>query len=565
MLTDVATPGSAVRPTRAVAQRVVRRPAWVAPSLVALALVTLAVKAPAFVMPMGQDQGLYHAVAEEILRGGVPYRDAWDPKPPGIFYTHALVLAVLPDPWRECHLGSLPGLSRSDLQPRCGTLLFESVDAVFTLILAAVVGLLARRLGFSWPGVVIAAGLTAICASLALIDGEGSTPEKYALLPSTGVVLAGLAFVRSEQRRWLVCAGLCAGIAALFKPTNMASIAALSVFLLLQRRRSSVLASVSSVLAYLWIPLVALLAASWVLFAAMGAGAQLVEATVQYNLARFGFQGGRIPWAAAAAAWSMFRDGLALPWLLASLGAALAWRWRWARLLPLWAVFDVLALFLGGAKFTRVYFMQLVPSGSLLASLALCHLWRASGRAPSLRSWLVLSMVAIIALSQSFQVRVALGAWNNNVAFGWTTNSVERIASMLRNLPADETIFVWGDEAQLYTLAGRRPPTRFLNLVGLAANGDSGARARRAELFGTLQLTPPAVIVVDQRMADDDPSGQLGLNPHATPELQQLLSERYMPMDSSILRSYPGSGRERVYVRSAELCQMMPGCRLEQG
>src|ERR1700736_3902241 len=80
-------------------------------------VVALLVKAPQFVTPMGQDQGLYHAVAEEILQGAVPYRDAWDPKPPGVFYTHAALLALITDPWRRCRIGALPGLSRSDLQP----------------------------------------------------------------------------------------------------------------------------------------------------------------------------------------------------------------------------------------------------------------------------------------------------------------------------------------------------------------------------------------------------------------------------------------------------------------
>ena len=96
----------------------------------------------------------------------------------------------------------------------------------------------------------------------------------------------------------------------------------------------------------------------------------------------------------------------------------------------------------------------------------------------------------------------------------------------------------------------------------LAAAGDSPANARRDEVFGALRRTPPAVIVLDQRMIDDDPSGDLQLNPERVPELQSLLDEHYQQMDQSVLRPYPGGQRERVYVRSAELCGRMPGCRL---
>src|ERR1700730_5240742 len=108
-------------------------------------LLALLVKAPQFVTPMGQDQGLYHTVAEEILRGGVPYRDAWDPKPPGAFYVHATVLSLIADPWRAWHIGALPGLSRADLQPRCGTLLFQTLDFAYSLVLGVLVLLVARR------------------------------------------------------------------------------------------------------------------------------------------------------------------------------------------------------------------------------------------------------------------------------------------------------------------------------------------------------------------------------------------------------------------------------------
>ena len=38
----------------------------------------------------GRDQGIYAMVAEALLRGKMPYRDAWDFKPPGIFVIYAL-------------------------------------------------------------------------------------------------------------------------------------------------------------------------------------------------------------------------------------------------------------------------------------------------------------------------------------------------------------------------------------------------------------------------------------------------------------------------------------------
>ena len=60
----------------------------------ALACVLLIVRLPSLVQPMGADQGLYAYVGERILAGELPYRDAWDQKPPAIHYTYAVMRAV---------------------------------------------------------------------------------------------------------------------------------------------------------------------------------------------------------------------------------------------------------------------------------------------------------------------------------------------------------------------------------------------------------------------------------------------------------------------------------------
>jgi hypothetical protein len=370
------------------------------------------------------------------------------------------------------------------------------------------------------------------------------------------VVLAGLTALQSGQRRWLILAGVLAASAALFKQSDLASLGAVSLVLVALGRWRD--------LVWLWVALVCVLASAWASFAALGGGGPFVEATLGYNLARFGFQSQRIPLAALTSAWQVFRDGMALLWLLALVGIPIAWSERRWRVLLVWAACDTLALFLGGIKFTREYFVQLVPSFALLAAAGLQALWTTQAHQRLGRAWLVLSLAAIALLSSSFQSSFTLRAWNDYIAFGWSTTSVERLASMIASLPADETVFVWGDEAQLYALAGRLPPTRFLNLTGLEATGDPAAAARRAELIARLVSRPPAVIVVDRRSADDDPDARLQTNVRSLPELERLLSERYRSMDPSVLRPYIGGGREEVFVRQGgpDLCQQMAGCRL---
>ena len=61
-----------------------------------LAAALLMLRVPALAQPMGADQGLYAYVGERILAGELPYRDAWDQKPPAIHYTYALMRAAWP-------------------------------------------------------------------------------------------------------------------------------------------------------------------------------------------------------------------------------------------------------------------------------------------------------------------------------------------------------------------------------------------------------------------------------------------------------------------------------------
>ena len=507
-------------------------------------LLAALVKAPQFLAPIGQDQGLYHSIAQEILRGAVLYRDAWDPKPPGVFYTHAALLSTISDPWRPCRIGG------SDVQPRCGALVFESVDFVYSLLTAGLVYVLARRIGFSRGAAVLAFGFSAVFLNVARMDPEGSTPEKYALAPAVGVLIAGVSAIRTGERRWLVLAGLLGAIAGLFKIPDVASVGALSLFLLWRRHVRE--------LVWLWMPLVIVLAVVSAAFAVVGAGGAFLEATFGYNLFRFGFQSTRIPLVGVSAAWQMFRDGLAPLWIPAVIGFFVARRFP---VLMIWAALDVVALALGGTKFTREYFVQLVPSFSLLAGLALYSIWRESRESWMARSWLVASFGAIVFLSGGFQAGFMLRVWNEYV-LSWTTNSVERLATMVAALPAAERVFVWGNEAQLYTLSGRLPPSPFLNTAGVELTGDPRVAARRALLFSELRGQPPAVIVIDSHTADDDPDGRIGLNVRFVPELQQLLSQQYRQMSPGVLRPYIGGEREQVFIRQQipDLCDQMPTC-----
>lgn len=63
---------------------------WVAVLVIGLTLAAL----PVLTYPMGRDQGMYANIARAILHGGLPYIDAWDIKPPAIYYIYAVDIAI---------------------------------------------------------------------------------------------------------------------------------------------------------------------------------------------------------------------------------------------------------------------------------------------------------------------------------------------------------------------------------------------------------------------------------------------------------------------------------------
>src|SRR5262245_18313022 len=73
---------------------------WIA----AIALLYIVVRIHVIAIPLDRDEGVFGYIAQRILDGGLPYRDALDHKPPGVFYLYALALRVLPATPSGVHL-----------------------------------------------------------------------------------------------------------------------------------------------------------------------------------------------------------------------------------------------------------------------------------------------------------------------------------------------------------------------------------------------------------------------------------------------------------------------------
>jgi hypothetical protein len=149
-------------------------------------------------------------VADVMLKGGMPYRDAWDFKPPGIFLTYALAQGVFGKSMLSIRLLEVIGL----------------VATVFGLQRLA-------QVFFDKPKAGLVAGAVAALVEAELEFWHTAQPETF----GGYLTVAALVVITLEvpkTRRWLIPLGMGAlfGICALFKPPLGGGILVCSAYVL---------------------------------------------------------------------------------------------------------------------------------------------------------------------------------------------------------------------------------------------------------------------------------------------------------------------------------------------
>ncbi len=149
---------------------------------------------PSLLYPHGPDQGMFSYIGQTILLGGLPYVDAWDIKPPGVFYIYALGQFLFRD---------------VILAPRI-------MDLICVAIISYLLILVARNFG-NWKAGAIAAFLYASCYWLEFNFSATAQAESFAapfLLLSLHLVQT-----RSNSLPSILIAGILVGFMVTLKTT----------------------------------------------------------------------------------------------------------------------------------------------------------------------------------------------------------------------------------------------------------------------------------------------------------------------------------------------------------
>ena len=474
----------------------------------ALACALFVVRLPSLVQPMGADQGLYAYVGERILDGGLPYRDAWDQKPPAIHFVYAGLRAVWP---------------------------YDSVVAAADLAAAAVTAFLLYRLGMllAKPATGQAAALLFLFLanpSFARLSGVAMRAQAETFIAAV-VTGALLLLLRPAASAWTLAAGgLLLGVAFTFKYNMVVYAAAAVVMLMLapgKGRATPRRAAVFVALGFI-VPVVAFA----VVFIFRGAVRDLYEATITYNL-QYSGETYRGPVDAARYLLSFpiqhaRVDGL---WLLGGAACAvllIASFWRRERLIaPVWVAAACAAIAINSSRGLPQYFVQAAPALALAAAWAGTVLW-------SKRTIVNVVALGVIAFGvwrvNNFQkllentwhdTRYVAGSMDREqhlARYGepnvrkYSAIAVEHLAQYLRaNSAPQDPVYIFGFSPGAYVKADRVSASRFFWSRPVIAGFNEGMRGYGAAgVLADLEHRPPIVIALQQVdwLADVDNSSQ---------------------------------------------------------
>jgi 4-amino-4-deoxy-L-arabinose transferase-like glycosyltransferase len=491
--------------------------------LVLLAVVLLF---PSLFYPFARDQGVFAYVGSILLKGGWPYRDVWDLKPPGVYYTYAAMLALTGSHMagvRACDLIAAvltALLLRAALEPMVG--------AAGAWLAALLYPALYLRLGF-W-GMAQAesfANLWIVASLWAWLKGAGA-PE----FGRSGVEDQGMA----PPLGFAVAAGLAAAAALLLKVTALPSlVAALGVVSLWRVRSAGRRCEARRWTGFL-LGLGAPLAVTAGIMTASGAGAAYLDI-------QRGFVAGYVAMpeaarGAAAAGWHYFWRLYSAPTLVAAAGLLVIT--RPARLfLTLWLAAAVASVIMQRKYFGYHWTPVLLPLAGL-AGAGLSGMSVVFGRLTRRQCSVTMLIGAVLIAGWSVErrangyeavVEVMTGRlplarywrqfgrpYSGDFSFIADTWAADYIRTRTR--PGDP-VYIWGFEPLTLFLADRRAPTRFVFAVPLVSRWTPSRW--RAEFLRDLRAHPPVLFGVMRHDAIPHASGRTD---DSTAQLQEFTELR---------------------------------------
>lgn len=448
--------------------------------------------------PFGWDQGLFSWAGGVIVRGGMPYADAWDMKGPLVYYIYAAAELAF-----GVHLWSI-----------------RIIDAVL-LIFAAMAVLRAAA--------ALTDAVTARWAALIFFLWYASQSYWHTAQPDgwTGMLLIiALAPLLSRTAPMSVSRalgiGFCVGLATLFKPLWATFLLLPLIHVVTTQPPRRAVPALGVVVGWL-LPLA--LTVGW--FSLRGALDDLIAVHLEYSAFYAGLSPGNRMRGLADYVLTSRVISVALP--IVAYGSVMLWRRRRPAAIMLGAW---MALVVGGVvlqnRFFAYHWLPLLPAATLLGAVGL-HDVRL--RMPAL-AHICCAVIVVHCLAPLVLEEARFASWmightstaSYYDAYGQAGDDMKAVKWLQENgRPGDVYVFGW--QGGVAWLSSRQTVSRFGFSMPLMVGDGEGIRARyRDELLEALAATPPRYILVGPQ-SDRIIGARVSLADF--PELADLVSRRY--------------------------------------
>jgi hypothetical protein len=435
-------------------------------------------------VPLERDEGEYASAGQLLLDGVPPYAQAYNMKFPGQYYAYGLVMALF---------------GQTETAIRVGLLL---VNLAATLL----VYLIGRRL-LGTAGAVSAAAIFAVHSLDRWVNGTFAHATHFMLVPALGGLLLVIRAAESPNRGPALWAGVCAGLAVVFKQHAVFYVPCLLGLLVSadlgrsDRKARWILSRAATFGAGVAVPL----AAICLVVAAQGLFGRFWFWTVEYASAYVSQRALADLYYWLSISWYGVRNVTTEIWALGALGLVAIWLRPWparTRLtLVAWLVTSFIAM-CPGLYFRPHYFVLLLPSVALLAGAVTATIETFA------RSWSRPAVALVIAALPSLYVLGHYAVSERAYLFTLTPEQVSRLVYRwnpfveareigwyirAHSEPGDR-VAVLGNEPEILFYARRRPATGYIYTYALVEPQPFASRMQR-EMIREVEAARPAFVV----------------------------------------------------------------------
>jgi hypothetical protein len=505
---------------------------------------------PFIFIPFGNDQAIFAYIGKIINNGAMPYRDAWDLKPPVIYYLYSLGLKIF-------------GSSMMSLR------IFDFAYFSSTLFAIYLLGslLFNKRVG-------VCSGLMLGILYFFTNDFWAlSQCESFMILPMILSVYLCCAGLKKYNWPMLFGSGVLLSVVFMTKLTGIILFVPIVLYILFEtysQRGTWDIVHISSRILILIAGFFITTAIFFLWFYMRGALSDLIYTLFVYDAAHFrSALKLNTGYAHLSSAGFMRRYLFLLIPTLLSLLIKTNRQMRSENVLLYCWVFAAICAFFVQARYFHYHMLPVIAPLALLGSQGFLSLWSYHALSKTVLSVKIKAVfIAVITLFLFIAIYPHLrltynftkvfyygkGTKELNDRFftgqdGFSLSTITKAAQYIKNNSAKEnSIYVWGFQPLLYFLSERQAPTRFFFSAPLIAPFNKKKNEWREEFLADLKRKPPYYIIV----AEDDTlvnTLMSGVNKDSRtmlgefPELLMLLKKQYVidqTIDNLLLYHYTG-------------------------